>query len=224
MAGMKVNITLTGKMLAAGVVLLLGLVLALASTAAQGTGAGPVDSAAMVRAMIDEKDHVTATELAQWVVEKRSDFQLIDIRLPWQFDDYHIPTAINIPLAQLFEDQGLKQLSRTQKVVVYGLGAGHAAEAQLLLSMKGYNALSLKEGLTAWWDNVITPVSLRSDSTSPAGYRQAKQLRERFLGAPGSAQPASAASPSAPDSLPSAPPSSAPPAGGKKLKLGRGCS
>jgi rhodanese-related sulfurtransferase len=221
---MKIDITLTGKMLAAGSVLLLGLVLALASTVAHGPGAGPVDSASAVRTMIDEKDHVTAGELAQWLTEKRSDFQLIDIRLPWQYDDYHIPTAVNIPLAQLFEEPGLKQLSRTQKIVVYGLGAGHAAEAQLLLSMKGYNALSVKEGLTAWWDDVITPVSLRSDSPSPAGYRQAKQLRERFLGGPGGAQPATGAATAPADALPSGPPAAGAPGGGKKLKLGRGCS
>jgi len=220
----KVNLTLTGKMIAAATVLLLGLVLALASTVARGFGAGPVDANAAVRTMIDETDHVTAGELAQWLIEKRTDFQLIDIRLPWQFDDYHIPTAINIPLAQLFEDQGLKQLSRTQKVVVYGLGAGHAAEAQLLLSMKGYNALSVKEGLTAWWNEVITPTSLRSDSTSPAGYRQAKQIRERFLGAPGAAQPASAPATAPTETVPATPPAQGAPAGGKKLKLGRGCS
>ena len=221
---MTVNVTLTGKMIAAAAVLLLGVVLALASTVAHGVGAGPVDTAVVVRTIIDEKDHVTAGELAQWLIEKRSDFQLIDIRLPWQYDDYHIPTAINIPLAQLFEDQGLKQLSRTQKVVVYGLGAGHAAEAQLLLSMKGYNALSLKEGLTAWWNDVITPMSLRSESPSPAGYRQAKQLRERFLGAPGGTPSATVPTTSPAEPAPAAPPAQGAPAGGKKLKLGRGCS
>ena len=219
---MKINVTLTGKMLAACAVLLLGVVLALASTVARGTASGPVNSTAVVRAMIDETDHVTALELAQWLIEKRQDFQLIDIRLPWQFDDYHIPSAVNIPLAQLFEDAGLKQLSRSKRIVVYGLGAGHAAEAQLLLSMKGYNALSLKEGLSAWWEDVATPVSLRSESTSPAGYQQAKRIREQFLGAPGTARPSGPPSPAA-EPAPAAPPPAGTP-GGKKLKLGRGCS
>jgi rhodanese-related sulfurtransferase len=223
-ARMKINFTLTGKMMAAGAVLLVGLVLALASTAAHGTDAGPANTAALARSIVDETDHVTAVELAQWLIEKRSDFQLIDIRLPWQFDDYHIPTAVNIPLTALFEEQGLSQLSRTKKVVVYGLGAGHAAEAQLLLSMKGYKALSVKEGISAWWNDVITPVSLRSESTSPAGYRQAKQLREQFLGAPGAAAPAAAPAANPADTAPSTTPPSSAPTGGKKLKLGRGCS
>lgn len=218
---MKIDITLTGKTLAAAGVAALGVVLALAQTVARGPESAPANTPALVRAMVDQSDHVQATELAQWLIEKRTDFQLVDIRLPWQFDDYHLPTAINIPLEILFEPAGLNQLSRSKTIVVYGLGAGHAAQAQLLLVMKGYRAVSLKEGLTAWWNEVITPLSLRSDSPSPAGYQQAKQLREHFLGAPGA--PARSAAP-VPSSVPAPAPASPPAGGAKKLKLGRGCS
>jgi sulfur-carrier protein adenylyltransferase/sulfurtransferase len=217
---MKIDITLTGKTLAAATVASLGVILALATTVARGTEAAPANTPALVRAMVEQTDHVQAPELAQWLIEKRTDFQLVDIRLPWQYDDYHLPTAINIPLAALFEPAGLNQLARGKKIVVYGLGAGHAAEAQLLLVMKGYHALSLKEGLTAWWNEVITPVSLRSEDPSPGGYSQAKQLREQFLGGPGGAKPAAA--PASPATAPSTPPAGG--GGTKKLKLGRGCS
>lgn len=216
------KIEVTGKHLAAGIAVLLGLVVALAATVAHGTGAGPVDAPALVQNIVTEKDHVTPGELARWIVEKRQDYLLLDIRDPWQFDDYHIPTAINIPLSQLFEDAGLKRLSREKKIVLYGLGAGHAAEAQLLLSLKGYNAYSLREGLEAWWSEVMTPTSLRSEDASPAGYLQAKQLREHFMAGPSGEKPSSA-----PVALPEAPPAGQAPSNSnsaKKLKLGRGCS
>jgi len=48
---------------------------------------------------------------------------LIDIRPQWQFEDHHIPTAIHIPLTAVFQDAGLKQLSREKKIVLYGFGA-----------------------------------------------------------------------------------------------------
>jgi hypothetical protein len=128
-----------------------------------------------------------------------------------------------VPLGQFFQEANLKQLDRSKKIVVYGLGAGHAAETQLLLQMKGYNAYSVREGISAWWDQVVTPTSLRSDSADPAGYQQAKQLREFFFGST-SSQPKNNAVPSVnapilpPDTVPGAKPEQ------KKLKLGKGCS
>jgi len=220
---MKINLVLTGKPMAALALMFVAVVLAVAGTMSHGTGAGPVDSTAIMQGIIDEKDHVTPVELAHWIIEKKQDYQLIDLRQPWQFDDYHIPTAINVPLGQFFQEANLKQLDRSKKIVVYGLGAGHAAETQLLLQMKGYNAYSVREGISAWWDQVVTPTSLRSDSADPAGYQQAKQLREFFFGST-SSQPKSNAVPAVnapilpPDTVPGTKPEQ------KKLKLGKGCS
>jgi rhodanese-related sulfurtransferase len=219
---MKLNITLTGKSLAAIAVAFLAVVAALAGSMARGTGAGPGNTAELVQTIVDEKDHVTPGELAQWIVNKRQDYLLIDIRAPWQYDDYHIPTAINIPLAQFFQEANLRRLDRSKKIVVYGLGSGHAAETQLLLSMKGYNAYSLHEGISEWWDLIITPTSLRSETQSPAGYQQAKQLREYFAGGVGP-QGEGTAAPAMPQ-IPVAAPSSQPQPEQKKLKLGKGCS
>jgi rhodanese-related sulfurtransferase len=216
---MNFELKLGGKRLAAAVVILLAATLALAGAIAKGTGAGPVDAAAVAQAANDEKDHVTPGELARWILEKRQDYQLIDIREPWRFDDYHIPTAVNIPFAQLFTDAGLKQLSRQKKIVLYGFGAGHAAEGQLLLSMRGYNAYSVREGIVQWWEEIMTPLSVRVDDPSPAGYREAKQLREQFMG--GQAKPSGTTAPAAAVPLP---PPATQPTPANKLKLGRGCS
>lgn len=216
---MKIEFQLSGKSLAAAAVLGIGAVLALASSVFSPAGFSPASPEAVVEAMVTQKDHVQPLELARWILEKRSDYQLIDIRDPWEYDDYHIPGAINIPLTQLFTADGLKRLDRSKKIVVYGLGSGHPAQTQLLLSMKGYNAYSLKEGITAWWDQVMTPQSLRGAEPQPAGYQQSRALREQFTG--GSSQPKGGAAPSAvPPPAPSAPGGAQP----KRLKLGRGCS
>jgi rhodanese-related sulfurtransferase len=219
---MKLNVEITGKKLAAGAVLFLAAVLGLAATVARVPASGPADVTATIQSIVDETDHVTPVQLAQWILEKKQDYTLVDIRQAWMFDDYHIPTAVSIPLTELF-GVGLAKLPHGKKVVVYGLGAGHAAQAQLLLKMKGYDAYSLKEGISAWWDQVMTPMSMRSESGSPAGYQQAKRLRESFMGGPGApaATPATTSTPAAP---PSPTPAPATPASPGKLKLGRGCS
>jgi len=220
---MKVDLKVTGKTLAAAAVIFLGVVLATATTIVRGTGAGPVNASAVVQSIVKEEDHVPASQLARWLIEKRTDFQLIDIRESWQFDDYHIPAAVNIPLAQLFDEANLKKLSREKKIVLYGLGTGRAAQAQLLLSMKGYNAYSVPDGIAGWWNDVITPTSLRSEDQTPAGYLQAKQLREYFLGS----TPAGVTTVTPLPLPPAVPPALTTPSGttpAKKLKLGRGCS
>lgn len=218
---MKIELELKGRTLAAVAVLGLAAALAAVSAAVSSPGMNPASPEAVVEAMVTERDHVQPLELARWILEKRQDYQLIDLREPWEYDDYHIPTAINIPLTQLFLPEGLKQLDRSKIIVVYGLGMGHPAQTQLLLSLKGYRALSVKDGITGWWDQVLTPQSLRGENPQPAGYQQAKELREQFLG--GSGQPsrggAKTAAPSAPAPAPA--PGKASP---KKLKLGRGCS
>jgi rhodanese-related sulfurtransferase len=220
---MKLELRLAGKRLAAAAIILLAAALALAATMAKGSSEGPVNASAIAKVVNAEQDHVTPGEMARWIIEKRKDYQLVDIRSAWEFDDYHIPTAINIPLAQLFEDSGLKQLSREKKVVLYGFGAGHAAQAQLLLSMKGYQAYSLRDGISDWWETIMSPKSIRSDPPDPNGYRESKQLREHFMGTGESGRPATAAPPvPAPPPASQEPPRTIPPA--NKLKLGHGCS
>lgn len=162
-----------------------------------------VAEAEAVESITKDAGQVTAGQLARWILDRRQDYQLIDLRDPWQFDDYHIPGAFNIPFDQFFAGGNLQRLDKNKKIVVYGLGAGHSAQTQLLLAMKGYRALALTDGIVAWWDEIMTPTSLRSATPSSSGYQQARQLREHFLkGAQPDGAQATAAAP-----LPPAPPS-----------------
>lgn len=175
---MKRTIVLTGKSLAGVIAIALMVVIAGSAAISQAVRMS-ADNAALA-SIAKESDHVRAGELAQWIADNRSDYQLIDIREPWHFDDYHIPTAINIPFADFFSPANLKRVDRNKKIVVYGVGAGHAAQTQLLLSMKGYRAYSLADGIIEWWDEIMTPTSLRSANPQSAGYQQARQRREFF--------------------------------------------
>lgn len=236
---MRCSMVLTGNKLAVLVVVFIAAVLAAAAAVSHRVRAAEMTAA--VDSITKDAGQVAAGELAQWILEKQQDYQLIDLREPWQFDDYHIPTAINIPFAQLFGAD--TRLDKNKKVVVYGLGAGHAAQAQLLLAMKGYRAYALNDGIIAWWDEVMTPTSIRSASPQSSGYQQARQLREYFMTGgratePPTAltapppQPSAVAAPAKPTvktkpaAKPAAKPAEAPPKDKDKdrLKLGTGCS
>lgn len=196
---MRCSVELTGTRIAAFVIVLLAVLAVMAAVIHRSVRAS--ETAAAAETMAKDSGQVTAAELAQWLLEKRQDYQLVDLREPWHFDDYHIPSAVNISSAALFQPESLKQLDRQKKIVVYSLGAGDAAKAQLLLSMKGYRAFALEDGIIGWWDAIMTPTSIRSARPSSSGYQQARQLREFFMSGstaaapPASAMPAPAAGP-----------------------------
>ena len=71
----------------------------------------------------------------------------LDVRLPSEFDAWHLPGAINVPL--YFLRLKLKQLdTKTQYVVVCDTGRRSSAGA-FVLTERGYEAVVLKGGLTA---------------------------------------------------------------------------
>jgi len=239
---MRRSIVLTGNRLVVFTVALVAIVLAVAAAISHGVRAA--ETKAAVESITRDAGQVTAGELTQWIIENRQDYQLFDLRDPWQFDDYHIPGAINLPFAQFFAVENLKRLDKNKKIVIYGLGAGQAAQTQLLLTMKGYRAYSLTDGIIGWWDEVMTPTSIRSANPQSSGYQQARQLREYFMGggraggAPAAVTPAAPAAPPATPSAaapakpaaktPTKAPKKAPPTEKEKekerLKLGTGCS
>ncbi len=49
-------------------------------------------------------DSISAADVADWIIQGRDDFKLIDLRNQKDFDTYHIPTAENVPLASLTPD------------------------------------------------------------------------------------------------------------------------
>ncbi len=102
-----------------------------------------------------EADHVTPQELADWIVKERSDYRLLDLRDAASFARYHIPTAENVPLADLAR----AEIAPTETVVLYSEGGIHGAQAWLLLRAKGLKAAyNLKGGLEAWKDDILFPI------------------------------------------------------------------
>ena len=83
-----------------------------------------------------QEDHVTPAELAAWIIEGRTDYRLVDIRDEKAFAEYHIPTAENVPLATVTDGS----LGRTDKIVLYGDGGIHAAQAWMVLEGQGLHA------------------------------------------------------------------------------------
>jgi rhodanese-related sulfurtransferase len=167
-------------------------------------------------------DHVSVAQLADWLIEGRNDFLVVDVRDAAEFAQYHIPGAVNVPLAALTHDFA----ARNERIVFYSDGGIHAAQAWLLLRSLGFpSAFMLFGGLEEWKDSVLFPKAPPADAPAKEQIEFARRaaIAKHFGGAPQAAG-GDATSPSAPDlpKLAPPPPAAAPatPVAPKKKKEG----
>ncbi len=182
MPGWMSRLTLNQKLAAAAVAI--GAV-ALFASPYQGSKV-TLDAKDLALVVGSEADHVEAPELAAWIIESRADYRLVDLRTEAEFAQYHIPTAISIPMNVLPE----AGLGRQEKIVLYSEGGIHSAQAWMLLKAQGYKSVSmLKGGLDEWKDQVVFPIL--ADNPTPA--ERARDERRRSMAAHFGGQPRSAA-------------------------------
>ena len=135
-------------------------------------------------------------ELAAWIIESRADYRLVDLRTEAEFAQYHIPTALSIPMSVL-TDAGL---GRQEKIVLYSEGGIHSAQAWMLLKAQGYKSVyMLKGGLDEWKDQVVFPVV--SDNPTPVQRARDERLKSMstfFGGQPRSAAAVATGAPATP--------------------------
>lgn len=135
--------------------LMLGALLAISPAGLRKTSPGsPAEIAA---AITSESDHITAEDLAARIIDKDPDLMIVDLRPAEEYQRYHIPGAINIPLSRLFEAEFLEQLDENKTTVLYSNGGAHSAQAWVLLKQAGIDAYTLLGGLNYWAEAILNP-------------------------------------------------------------------
>jgi rhodanese-related sulfurtransferase len=71
----------------------------------------------------------------------------LDVRLPSEFDAWHLPGALNVPL--YFLRLKLKQLDAKLKYIVVCDTGRRSSAGAFVLAERGFEAMVLKGGLTA---------------------------------------------------------------------------
>jgi rhodanese-related sulfurtransferase len=127
-------------------------------------------------------DHIEVEELADWIIKGRMDYRLLDLRGEKSFNEYHIPTAENVPLADLMN----YAIERNEKIILYSDGGIHSSQAWFLLKSKGFkSAYFIIGGLDEWKDKILFP-SAPTDSTAEflALFNKMKEVSKFFGGSP----------------------------------------
>jgi len=207
---------------------LLALALGLGALVIGGPRSGTVtlDERELAAIVEGEVDHVTPSELADWIIAGRQDFRLIDLRSAAEFAEYHIPQAENLAITAL-ADAGL---ARNEKIVLYSAEGIHSAQAWFLLRAKKYPAAYiLLGGLKQWNEQVLYPET-PAENAPPAervAFAGAAERSRFFGGAPraasGGAVAATAPAVSASPPVRVAPPAALAPAGVAAKKKKEGC-
>jgi adenylyltransferase/sulfurtransferase len=94
---------------------------------------------------------ITPTELAARL-DAKEEFDLIDVREPYEWQLGRLPTARLIPLGQL--PAALSTLDSTRDIVVYCRSGRRSADATMELRAAGFRAVNLAGGILRWSDEV----------------------------------------------------------------------
>jgi rhodanese-related sulfurtransferase len=111
----------------------------------------------IAQAAVKQQDRVTPEQLADWIISRKRNFQLLDIRSNDAFEKAHIQDAENIPLVNLLLPENLKKLPQERKLVVYSNGSEQAAKASVMLRMAGFDAYLLLGGYNHWQRRILNP-------------------------------------------------------------------
>jgi rhodanese-related sulfurtransferase len=123
-------------------------------------------------------DSVQAGQLADWIIQGRNDFRIVDLRSEKDFAAYHIPTAQSVPLALLTPDFA----AHNETIILYSNDGTQAAKAWFLLDVQGFKGVYLLDGgLRAWQDTVLFPK--KATGAEAAASEKQAQVAKYFGGA-----------------------------------------
>lgn len=178
---MKWNIQWTLNKRLAATALCLGFLALIAGNPHEG-GRYEIDSRELSLIVDKGIDHVGALELADWIIQNKADYRLIDLRSEKEFNEYNIPTSENTTLTAL----ETYPILRNEKIVLYSDGGIHSAQAWFLLRAKGYKGVYiLRGGLEEWKDQILFPrIAENASKEELAAFERIKEISKFFGGTP----------------------------------------
>lgn len=109
---------------------------------------------------------MSTDEIADMVVQKDPSFQLIDVRAQNEFEKFHLPNAINIPLTDILSEDWVDVLDQDVKMnVFYSNGNLQSNEAWMIIRQLGFeNNYVMQGGLNYWAETIMNPTAPASTS------------------------------------------------------------
>jgi rhodanese-related sulfurtransferase len=171
------NLTTNQKL--GGVALVLGFIALFAGNPYGGTTI-KVNEKDLALSTVGNSDKVSVTELADWIIKNKADFELVDLRSEEKFTEYSIPNSQCIPLVQLSSSE----LQRNQKIIFFSDDDVVSSQAWFILKSKNYKGVYILDGgLNAWKEKVLFPKApINGSKDELAQFEKMKEVAKYFGG------------------------------------------
>ena len=130
---------------------------------------------------------ISVDELADALINQDPSIQLIDVRKPEAYEEYHLPGAVNIPIDSLFDEDWLPYVDQiARRNIFYCNGSTWSSQAWILTKQMGINNnFILRGGLNEWFDTIINPEQPPADAPSEDWdvYQSRLAAKQYFTGA-----------------------------------------
>ncbi len=159
------------------------LILPGVSPTSTASALGKVDSEkALLLSVESAADHMDPVDLADRLMAGDAGLTLVDLRTPAEYARFHLPGALNVPMAEL--PSVLGPYRNVGTIVLYSNGMTHPAQARDSLARMGFrNVYILTDGLEGFIETCLKPASLRSEPVSEEMVRRIAQWRRFFYSA-----------------------------------------
>ncbi len=145
----------------------------------------------LLRELMDDTRYLSVDEVSDMII-KKDYILLVDVRTPKEYNEFRLPGAINIPLAELLDKDENGKLKwdnifnqDVRKVIFYSNGTIYASQAWILtrrINVK--NQYVMKGGLNEWFSTIIQPQRppVEASSTEHELYNTRKAASMHFTG------------------------------------------
>lgn len=86
----------------------------------------------------------------QKVWDARDEYQIVDVREPWEWEAGRIEGALHIPLNEVLTGGERGRLDQSRPVVLVCKAGTRSELATMMLQARGYDAHNLEGGMDAW--------------------------------------------------------------------------
>ena len=126
-----------------------------------------------------KKSYINPEQFADFLIAKKQNLTVIDLRGKKDYDDYHIPSALNVNVARIDPSA----FNKNNMIVFYSGRDNLSKAVQYKFEKEGFgNAYFLNGGIDDWMNKILFPVLPKSSSEAKKKNFERIERRSMYFG------------------------------------------